>query len=279
MTRPIYPCLWFDNQAKAAAKFYCSVFGNSRIISESSIAVQFEIEGKKIMGLDGGPMFKINPSISLMVTCQSDKEIEGIWCRLLEGGTAMMPLDKYPWSVKYGWVVDQFGMTWQLMLGELPIDGQKIIPSLLFVGDRCGDAHQAIQYYTSIFHDSGIGYLELCGDGEEQPKGNVKFGRFSLNHAQFAAMDGPGNHEFDFNEGVSFVIECDTQEEIDFFWYSLTRGGSEVQCGWLRDKYGISWQIIPEIMGSLMSDPEKGGRVMQEVMKMKKLDISSMLNA
>ena len=279
MTNQIYPCLWFDNQAQAAAAFYCSIFDHSGILSESGIAVQFEIEGKKIMGLNGGPMFKINPSISLLVTCSSEEEIERIWNRLIEGGHFMMPLDKYPWSEKYGWLVDRFGMTWQLMLGAVPLGLPKIIPSFLFVGDQYGHAAEAIKDYTSLIENSDIHYLETFGEDEPQPKGVLKFGSFSLNGAQFAAMDGFGQHEFEFNEGVSLVLECETQEEIDFHWDKLTEGGTAVQCGWLKDKYGVCWQIVPKILGELMSDPVKGSRVMQELLKMTKLDLNILLNA
>jgi len=279
MTNQIYPCLWFDNQAKAAAEYYCSIFNNSKITAESTIAVQFEIEGKRIMGLNGGPMFKINPSISLFVTCETVEEIDRIWHWLSDGGSALIPIDKYPWSERYGWVTDKFGMTWQLMLGELSPEGQKIIPSLLFVGDLFGKGVQAIKDYTSIFENSKIYHLELYQEGEEQPVGTLKFGSFSLGNSKFAAMDGPGTHEFQFGEGVSLVVECETQDEIDYFWGKLTEGGAEVQCGWLRDKYGISWQIIPEIIGKLMSEPEKGERVMQALLKMIKLDIAALMNA
>jgi len=279
MINQIFPCLWFDNQAQAAAKFYCSIFDHSGIVSESGIAVQFEIEGKKIMGLNGGPMFKINPSISLFVTCETVEEIDRIWYWLSDGGSAMIPIDKYPWSERYGWVVDKFGMTWQLMLGKLSPEGQKIVPSFLFVNELFGKAEQAIRDYAAIFENSKIQYLERYLEGEEQPVGTLKFGSFSLGNASFAAMDGPGSHEFQFNEGVSFVVECETQGEIDFFWNKLTEGGAEVQCGWLKDRYGISWQIIPSILGSLMSDPEKGKRVMQELLKMKKLNIDLLKNA
>ncbi len=279
MKNQIYPCLWFDNQAQTAAKFYCSTFSNSKIIVESSLAVQVEIEGERILCMNGGPMFKITPSISMFVTCQTDEEIENLWLRLSDGGSAMMPLDKYPWREKYAWVADKFGMTWQLFLGELSPGQQKIIPLMLFVGEQFGRAEQAINTYTSIFKPSGIEHLELYGEGEPSPKGTLKFGRFSLNNDQFAAMDGFGDHQFGFNEAVSLVVECETQEEIDYFWNKLTEEGSEVQCGWLRDKYGISWQIVPKILGQLMSDPEKGKRVMQEILKMTKLDIHTMLNA
>ena len=170
-------------------------------------------------------------------------------------------------------------MTWQLMLGELGPEGHKIITSFLFVGDLFGKGEQAIRNYTSIFEDSKIHHLELYQEGEEQPVGTLKFGSFSLGNSKFAAMDGPGTHDFQFNEGVSLVVECENQQEIDYFWGKLTEGGAEVQCGWLRDKYGVSWQIIPANLGSLMSDPGKWERVMQALLKMIKLDIAALTNA
>ncbi|MEO5999369.1 MAG: VOC family protein [Chitinophagaceae bacterium] len=140
MTNQIYPCLWFDGQAKAAADFYCTVFRNSKITSDSPLVVNFELNGKKFMGLNGGPMFK-------------------------------------------------------------------------------------------------------------------------------------------FNEAVSFVVDCETQEEIDDYWNKLTEGGSESQCGWLKDKFGVSWQIVPTILAKLLNDAVRAPRVMQAFMQMKKFDIEKLVNA
>jgi predicted 3-demethylubiquinone-9 3-methyltransferase (glyoxalase superfamily) len=279
MNNSIFPCLWFDGTAKEAANFYCTVFKNSKVTTDTPMVVLFEIEGKKIMGLNGGPMFKINPSISLFVTCETDEEIEGIYNKLMEGGKAMMALDKYPWSEKYAWVVDKFGMTWQLMRGQLPEGAQKIVTSFLFIGQQCGRAKEAIEHYTSIFPGSVIYHIELYGAGEAQPEGNLKFGQFALNNEVFAAMDGTGDHNFAFNEGLSLTVECETQEEIDTYWAKLTEGGEESRCGWLKDKFGVSWQIVPTNLARLLSDPAKAQRVMAEVMKMKKLDIQTMVNA
>lgn len=141
MTNNIYPCLWFDGQAQAAAKFYCSVFKNSKITADNQMVVAFELDGKKFMGLNGGPQFK-------------------------------------------------------------------------------------------------------------------------------------------FSEAVSFVIDCETQEEIDYYWEKLTAdGGSEGSCGWLKDKYGVSWQVVPAVLPKLLSNPEKAQRVMEAYMKMKKFDIKTLENA
>lgn len=280
MNNQIYPCLWFDGTAKAAADLYCSIFGNAKILADTPMVVQFEIEGKRIMGLNGGPMFTINPSISLFVTCQTNEEIEQVYNKLIAGGSAMMALDKYPWAEKYAWLKDQFGMTWQLMLGEVPPHGQKINTAFLFVGDVYGKAQEAIQTYTSIFPNSQVHHMELYKDGEPQPAGNLKFGHFTLDGEVFSAMDGSGVHEFGFSEGVSITVQCKTQEEIDNYWNKLIAdGGNESRCGWLKDKFGVSWQIIPEVLGSLMSNPEKAGRVMQALMKMNKLDIQTLMDA
>jgi len=279
MNNNIFPCLWFDSQAKEAADFYCSIFGNSKVTTTNPMVVQFEVEGKKLLAFNGGPMFKINPSISLFVTCATNEEIEMIYNKLIEGGHAMMPLDKYAWSEKYGWVVDKFGMTWQLMLGSLPEGAQQIVASFLFVGELCGKAQDAMKHYTSIFPNSTIYYQETYKAGEEQPEGNLKFGHFALNNEMFAAMDGTGNHNFSFNEGVSITVECETQEEIDSYWTKLTEGGKGSQGGWLKDKFGVSWQIVPKVLGKLMTDSATAQRVMSKVMQMKKLEIETLVNS
>jgi len=140
MIQPVYPCLWFDGQARAAADFYCGIFPDSKIISDNPMVTIFEINGTKFMGLNGGPQFK-------------------------------------------------------------------------------------------------------------------------------------------FTEAVSFVVNCDTQEEIDYYWDKLTEGGEESMCGWLKDQYGLSWQIVPTILGRLMSDPVKGQRVINAFLKMRKFDIQTLLDA
>ena len=143
-----------------------------------------------------------------------------------------------------------------------------------------GKAYQAIEHYVSIFPSSKILNTEFYTKGEQQASGNLKFGGFSLSNEPFNAMDGPGNHAFQFNEGLSLVVECETQQEIDYYWEKLTEeGGQESMCGWLKDKFGVSWQIVPSNIGKLMSDPEKAQRVMPVLMGMKKLDIKKLEEA
>ncbi len=277
MKGKLYPCLWFDGKAKEAATYYSSVFENSQIISENSLVVFFELDGMQFMGLNGGPQFKINPSISFFVFGDSVEVIDKKWKHLSDGGSVMMPLDKYPWNEKYGWCQDKFGVNWQLMMA--PGNEQKIVPSFMFTQQQSGRAEEAINFYTSIFKNSKVEMISRYEKGEGDVEGHIKHARFSLNGESFAAMESSGPHAFTFNEGISMVVPCDNQEEIDYYWNKLTEGGEESQCGWLKDKFGVSWQIVPAILGKLMSDPEKGKRVMDVVMKSIKFNIEELENA
>ncbi len=280
MNNTIHPCIWFDGNAKAAADFYCSIIKNSKITFDSPMVVMFELGGKKFMGLNGGPMFRINPSISIFILCESINETNELWNKLLDGGKVLMPIDKYPWSERYGWVQDRFGLTWQVSVVYKEGDKQQLTPSMLFTGDQFGKAEEAIKLYTSVFDNSSTDTrIHYYPEGDANA-GKVMFSEFKLNGYPVIAMDGPGAHAYTFNEAVSLVVNCETQKEIDYFWNKFTAdGGQESMCGWLKDRFGVSWQIIPSIIGQLMSDLEKSPRVMQAVMKMKKLDIETMVNA
>lgn len=279
MKNKIYPCLWFDGQAKEAAGLYASAFNDFRITSESPMVVSFELAGQKFMALNGGPMFAPTPAVSFFAVCDTTAEMERAWERLSAGGEVLMPLDKYPWSEQYGWVQDRFGVSWQLSLGKLEEVGQKFTPSLMFTNQQAGKAEEAITFYTGIFPGSSVvGVLRYdARDGDVE--GTVKHAQFKLGQQVFMAMDSSLPHSFSFTEGVSLVVTCETQEEIDYYWSRLTEGGQESRCGWLKDRYGVSWQVVPAVLGELMSDPERAPRVVQAFMEMSKLDIAQLRNA
>jgi predicted 3-demethylubiquinone-9 3-methyltransferase (glyoxalase superfamily) len=279
MKNQIYPCLWFDGQALAAAEFYCSVFKNSRITTKTSMVVIFELNGKKFMGLNGGPKFKFTPAISIFVTCETIDETKGVWEKLIDGGKALIPIDKQPWSERYGWLQDKFGLTWQISIVNDPGDKQKIRPSMLFTGDKFGRAEEALKFYSSVFDNSSTDFLMHYPKEDAANAGKVMYSEFKLNQYDIIAMDGPGVHDYTFNEAVSLVVPCETQKEIDYFWTRLTEGGEESMCGWLKDKFGVSWQIVPAMIGKLMTDPEKAPRVMKQVLQMRKLDIETLMKA
>jgi predicted 3-demethylubiquinone-9 3-methyltransferase (glyoxalase superfamily) len=156
---------------------------------------------------------------------------------------------------------------------------QKITPFLWF-DDK---AEEAVSFYTSIFRNSKIGNIARYGDAGAQvsgrPKGTVMTVAFQLEGQEFVALNG--GPQFKFTEAISFVVNCQTQEEVDEYWEKLSAGGQEVQCGWLKDKYGLSWQIVPTILGEMLSDPDakKTERVMKAMLQMKKIDIKGLKQA
>lgn len=278
MAKQIYPCLWFDGNAKEAAGFYCAIFKNSKLTVDTPMVVKFEIFGKPIMGLNGGPKFKFTPAISFFVLLESIEETNRVWDKLIDGGKAMMAIDKYPWSERYGWLQDKFGMTWQLAVVNKEGDKQNLSPSLLFTNEKFGKAEAAVNFYQSFFENSSTEVIIHYPEGDASA-GKVMYSEFKLNHYNLIAMDGPGEHAFTFNEAVSFVVECSNQEEIDHYWNKLTEAGAESMCGWLKDQFGVSWQIVPAILNKLMMDPQRAPRVMQAFLKMKKFDIAALENA
>lgn len=278
MANKIYPCLWFDGNAAEAAAFYCGLFRDSRILQQHPMVVTFESSGMKFMCLNGGPQFSFTPAMSFFVICETREELDGYWAALSEGGSVMMPVDTYDWSERYGWVKDRFGVNWQLFLGSIENFGQKFIPSLMFTGDQTGRAEEAMENYRSIFNNSSLVSLQRY-PAHQQDAGLVMYEQFRLEGQTFTAMDSGMMHGFGFTEAISLVVDCENQEEIDHYWGRLTEGGQEGNCGWLKDRYGVSWQVVPSVLGKLMTDPERAGRVMQVFMKMKKFNIKELVDA
>ena len=278
MKNNIYPCLWFNNNAIEAATFYTTIFPNSTILSNNEMTVQFTLLGSKIMGLNGGSMYSINPSISFMIYCKNEVDVDKFWSQLSENGVPLMNLNTYPWSKKYGWIKDKFGLTWQIMLNENIEQDFTFHPNLLFVKDQCGKAIHAIEYYTTICTKARKISIEKYVEYDSMPEGYLKFGLFSLFDYNFSAMDGVGNHTFLFNEAVSIVIECDNQDEIDYYWSTLSRNGQPGMCGWLKDKFGVSWQILPSNLGKILSNPATSKNAWLKLMQMKKIIIQDLLN-
>lgn len=293
-TQKIVPHLWFDDQAEEAVNLYTSLFDNSTIGKKTRytkegyeihgqpegkiMTVEFEIAGYKMIALNGGPHFKFTPAISFYVTCETEREVDELWKQLSEGGSPMMPLDTYEWSEKYGWIKDHYGLTWQISLGKLDdVHRQKIVPSLMFVGEN-GQAEEAINLYTSMFENSSITGIMHYGPDEEQPEGTVKHAQFQLDNEVFMAMDtDPKYADFTFNEAISLLINCESQGEIDDLW-KLSSVPEAEQCGWLKDKFGVSWQVSPVQLGEMLSDSdaEKVKRVTRAFLQMKKFDLAKL---
>lgn len=284
----IVPHLWYDNEAKEAASFYVSLFDDSKILnvnvfennpSGDSELVSFELAGQQFQAISAGPYFKLNSSISLMVACESVEEVNAKWKALSEGGTELIPLGEYPFNKYYGWIQDRYGLSWKLMLIENNQTAQKITPNLLFSGDSCGKTEEAIVFYTEIFADSGIEFISKYGQGEaETSKAKINYAAFKLDGINFAAMDNGMDVDFNFNEAFSFIVNCKDQNEIDYFWDRLSSVPEAEQCGWVKDKYGVSWQIVPDNIDEFMSNGSKDEiqKVQQALLKMKKIDINAL---
>ena len=280
MKENITPCFWFDGQAKEAAALYCSVFADAKITSQSAIVTAINVSGYSITLLDGGPMYKPNPAISFFYICEKEEELNKIWNAFSKEGTVLMPLDKYPWSEKYGWVSDRFGISWQIALGNISDVGQKITPCLMFTGNQYGKADEAIAHYSSIFKNVKVdGILRYGANESPDQEGKVKHAQLALNDHKFMIMESAAQHNFSFTEGVSLTVYCETQKEIDYYWEKLTESGKESMCGWLKDKFGVSWQIIPTVLGKIMSEPAKAGKAAQAFMAMRKLNIEQIVQA
>lgn len=277
MNNFIHPCVWFNGNAKEAATFYCSIFNNSKIIIDTPMVVNFNLCGSKFMGLNGGNMFTPNTTISFFIFCKNEKDIYNIWNKLQESGKIYMPLNTYPWSKKYGWCSDKYNVSWQVMLhSEMEIE-QQIVPSLFFVNEQKGKAQQAVDFYMSLFDNSTLIVADKYGENDVQPQGYMKYARFTLNNNPFSAMDNAQPHQDNFTEGVSFVIECNNQAEIDFYWDNLTaNGGQESMCGWCKDKFGVSWQVIPKNIGEILTNPTTSKQAMNNLMQMRKINIEAL---
>ncbi len=288
----ITPCLWFDLQAEEAATFYTSVFDNGKIETVvrypengmmpggTVMTVKFCLAGQDFIALNGGPYYRFTPATSFFVGCESIKEFDKLWKKLSKGGSVLMePEAMLPYFEKFGWIQDKYGLSWQLGTCGIP---QYITPYLMFVGKQCGRAEEAIGFYRSVFEISNVESMVRHGKTENEIEGSVLHASFSLNGQAFMAADSGWKHAFTFTEAVSFYVYCQTQAEIDRYWEMLSADGGELsQCGWLKDKFGISWQIVPADLEKMMSDKniEKVKRVTEALLKMTKLDMSILQKA
>lgn len=291
MANPITPNLWFEGNAPEAVEFYTSVFDDGKIVSTTNyphskeegladfqldlagkpLVIEFEAAGQKFAAINAGPEFKPTPAISFFLNFDPSRDdnarehLDAMWAKLSEGGEALMPLQEYPFSKHYGWIKDRFGYSWQLILTNPDGDPRPfIVPSFMFCGPVQNQCAEAMEYYLSVFKDSKKGVTSLY----EEPngtveKGSVMFADFMLSNQWFAAMDSGGPQPFTFNEAISLQVDCVDQAEIDYFWDKLSADPASEQCGWCKDKYGVSWQIVPAKMGELMQRPNAFAKLME----------------
>jgi predicted 3-demethylubiquinone-9 3-methyltransferase (glyoxalase superfamily) len=297
-TPAIIPFLWFDSHAEEAMNFYVSIFPNSKVellkkwpesspfpaeSSKPGTVMQgvFTLDGCRFHAFDAGPMFSFNPSISFFALFERTEEVDAAWRKLIEGGQALMPLDSYDWSERYGWVTDKYGISWQLMKGKLEDVGQRITPLIMYSGNQRGNAQKAIKHYMDIFGNASLDGVARYTEEDPAPTGMVKHAQFRLSGQVFMVMDNGTENDIPFNEAISFFVLCDAQEEVDYFWNKFTSEGEESMCGWLKDQFGVSWQIVPDYLNEKLvhGNPESAQKMMEAMSTMKKLDVASLRDA
>jgi len=291
MAQKITPCLWFEKDAQELCKFYTTMFKDSEVKNirtlKNTPSGNVEVAAVRLVDLEftllvAGPFFKFTPAVSFLVACATKEEVEALWAELATGGRPLMELGEYPFSERYGWMEDKYGLSWQVMYVAGRAIEQRITPTLMFVGKQCGKAEEAMEFYATIFNNSKPDVIFRYGEGELPDKpGTVKHASFTLEGQKFAAMDSAYAHAFTFNEAISFIVHCETQEEIDHYWGKLSADPAAEQCGWLKDKYGLSWQIVPTVMDEMFKgkDEKKLARLTAAFLKMKKFDIESLKRA
>lgn len=295
MVQRIVPCIWLDGTAEAAAETYTRLLPGGRTLAVSHypastdnpagrprgsvLTVEVELAGLRFTLLDGGPLFHPNPSVSFFVQVEAPGEATALFERFAEGGRVLIPLDAYPWSARYGWVQDRFGVSWQVMAGRRP-GAAVIVPCLMFAGAQRGRASEAMKSYTATFPGSRIGEVARYERGEG-PVGAVKHGRMTLLGQELVVMDSHAEHGVTFDEGVSLQLLCVDQAELDRSWTALSAGGVEGPCGWVKDRFGLSWQVVPADILRWMTAPDAAARdrVFDAVMGMKKLDLAALEQA
>ncbi|PJJ43985.1 putative 3-demethylubiquinone-9 3-methyltransferase (glyoxalase superfamily) [Glutamicibacter mysorens] len=282
--------LWMQGNADEAGEFYARALPEatteieSRYPSEGLLEFQQPLAGKpltvslwvrgtKITLINAGQEFKPNPSISIILVFNTGQResLDATWSALMEGGAALMPLDAYPFSTRYGWVNDKYGVSWQLMeTSELVEPRASVIPSLMFGGAAQNRAAEAIEFYGQVLGaklDSAVPYGEPTESATAEA---LMYAQFTLGADCVAAMDSGVPQDFSFTPGVSLEWPCDGQAEIDRVWDALSAVPEAEACGWLTDKFGVSWQIVPSNMGELMERPG----AFENMLKMKKLVIN-----
>ncbi|HML45456.1 MAG TPA: VOC family protein [Clostridia bacterium] len=287
----IVPHLWYDTQAAEAARWYVSLFEDSRILHTTTMpgtpsgdveTVDFELAGMRFAAISAGPYFSLNPSISLMVACSTPEEIDRLYASLSEGGKELMPLGEYPFSKRYAWFEDKYGLSWQLMLVENQEISQKIRLCLLFSGEACGKAQEAFAHYHAVFQDARFGYANHYKPGEANDnRAKVNYSELALFGNQLVAMDHGDGGDFTFNEAFSLMVLCEDQQELDAYWEKLSAVPESEQCGWVKDMFGVSWQIVPRDMSDIMAmaTKEEVERITQAFLNMKKIDIAALEKA
>lgn len=279
----ITPNIWFQGNAEEAINFCLDVFSDGEIVSKDYypnsaeegladfqadfagkvLSIEYRLGDLNFTAINAGEEFRPNPSISFMVNFDPSRDdnarehLDEVWNKLIDGGEARMALDKYDFSEHYGWVEDRYGVNWQLILTDPAGEPRPfMMPAMMFAGPALGKANAARHYYAEIFENSRLASEARYPETTDIfIKDHLMFSDLQLAGQWFVMNDGGPQQDFTFTEGVSLAVACRDQAEIDYFWEKLSTVPEAEICGWCKDQFGVSWQIIPENMAELMQRP------------------------
>lgn len=282
MDQVITPAIWCDGTADEAAQFYTDVFRDASIAEQvPGLAATVSIHGFKLSLINGGNQYAPNPSISCILNFdpllfggeeQARAYLDELYKRLSTGGV-LMELGEYPFSPRYAWVRDRFGMTWQLMLTNPDGDPRPfVIPSFMFGGTNHANAEEATNAWIALFDNARRGALYRYKEGGPLDAGTVMFTDFTLRDTWMAATDSGTFHDFTFTPGVSMIVSCRDQEEIDRYWAGLSAVPEAEHCGWCVDRWGVSWQVVPHNIAELMAN----AATRDKILHMGKIDLTKL---
>ena len=282
MDQVITHAIWCDGTADEAAQFYADVFRDASIAEQApGIAATVSIHGFRLSLINGGNQYAPNPSISCILNFdpllfggeeQARTYLDELYKRLSTGGV-LMELGEYPFSPRYAWVRDRFGMTWQLMLTDPDGDPRPfVIPSFMFGGTNHAHAEEATDAWITLFDNSRRGALYRYEEGGPLDAGTVMFTDFTLRGTWMAATDSGAFHDFTFTPGVSIIVSCRDQEEIDRYWAGLSAVPEVERCGWCIDRWGVSWQVVPHNIAELMAN----AATRDKILHMGKIDLAKL---
>lgn len=283
----IIPHLWFDHQVQEAVALYSAHLPHSKInfvtkldgTPSGDVAVlDFTLMQKPFQAINGGPYFTFNEAISLMVGLPTAEAVENLYKILSPGGQVLMPLQEYPFSERYAWFTDCYGLHWQLMVDTAQDERRHLRPVLLFGAHQCGLAEAAMNYYATVFPEAQKGAISYYAPGEAQsPSAKINYAELRIGDFDLVLMDHGYGGANSFNEAISFIVLCKNQAEIDAYWDQLSHDPNAEQCGWLKDRFGVSWQIVPENMQFYMQGPKEAvARVTEAFLGMKKFDLRAL---
>ena len=282
MDQLITPAIWCDGNADEAARFYADVFREGSVVEQApGYAATVSIHGFQLSLINVGDQDAPNPSISCILNFdpllfggeeQARAYLDELYERLSTGGV-LMELGEYPFSPRYAWVRDRFGMTWQLMLTDPAGEPRPfILPAFMFGGTNHANAEEATEAWIALFDDARRGALRRYEEGGPMEAGTVMFTDFTLRGTWMAAMDSGAFHDFTFSPGVSMIVSCRDQEEIDRYWAGLSAEPEAERYAWVRDRWGVSWQVVPHNIAELMAD----ATTREKLLHMGKIDLAGL---